>query len=69
MLNSLAEASDIVLIVEDNLGREVARLVHERQAKGSYIIPFGINNLPSGIYTYRLQTDTQILSKQMFIVK
>jgi hypothetical protein len=66
---SLLEASDVALIVEDNLGREVARLVKERQGKGTYTVPFDVRSLPSGIYTYRLQTDSQVLSKQMFIVK
>jgi hypothetical protein len=66
---SLLEASDVALIVEDNLGREVARLVKARQGKGTYTVPFDVRSLPSGIYTYRLQTDSQVLSKQMFIVK
>jgi hypothetical protein len=66
---SLAEASDVTLIVEDNLGREIVRLVKERQGKGTYTVPFDVHSLPSGIYTYRLQTDAQVLSKQMFIVK
>jgi hypothetical protein len=43
--------------------------VKERQGKGTYSVPFDVRSLPSGIYTYRLQTDSQVLSKQMFIVK
>lgn len=44
----------ISLKVFDVLGCEVAVLVNEIKHPGEYIIPWDANNLPSGVYYYRL---------------
>ena len=46
--------SDVKLSVYDILGREVAVLVNERKAAGTYEVNFDGNNLASGVYFYRL---------------
>ena len=48
-------ASTVRLAVYDLLGREVAVLVNERKAPGSYEVKFDGSSLSSGVYIYRLQ--------------
>jgi ligand-binding sensor domain-containing protein len=53
-------ASGVTLAVYDVLGRQVAVLVNERKAPGSYEVSFDGSGLASGVYVYRLtarQTD------------
>jgi hypothetical protein len=50
----LAGVSDAKLSVYDLLGREVAVLVNEREAPGSYSVKFDALGLASGVYFYRL---------------
>ena len=53
----LPEASNVRLAVFDFLGREVAMLVNERKAVGSYEIRFDASGFSSGVYLYRLTAD------------
>ncbi len=63
----ISEFRHVRLVVYDLLGREVAVLVDERKAPGSYEIQFDGSGLASGVYVYRLtagrfeQTRTMIL--------
>jgi len=50
----LSVASDVRLSVHDLLGREVAVLVNEKKAPGSYEVKFDGSGLASGVYLYRL---------------
>jgi hypothetical protein len=43
------------LSVYDLLGREVALLVNEKKAPGSYEVKFDASGLASGVYLCRLQ--------------
>jgi len=51
----IPELSLVTLTVYDVLGNEVATLVNEEKAVGSYEVEFDASNLPSGIYFYRIQ--------------
>jgi hypothetical protein len=62
-------ARDVSLIVYDLLGREVATLVHERQAPGSYEVRFDGLKLASGVYIYRLTAGSLVASKTMVLLK
>lgn len=64
------------LKIYDMLGNEIATLVDEYKAAGSYEVNFDTNNLPSGmqalasgIYIYRLTTDNYSESKKMMLLK
>ena len=48
------ERSDVKLVIFDNLGKEVMTLVNETQSAGNYEVKFNGENLPSGVYFYRL---------------
>jgi hypothetical protein len=53
----------------DITGKEIQRLVNERQTAGTYKITFDASELPSGIYFYRMTTPTFTESKKMVLVK
>ena len=51
------------------LGREVATLVKEQKAPGSYQVNFDTSALTSGIYFYRLQAGHFTETKKMLLMK
>jgi hypothetical protein len=62
-------ASDVNLVVYDILGREVAVLVKERKAPGTYEVKFDGSNLASGVYYVRLQSGDYSQVRPMVLVK
>ncbi len=65
----LSANSLVTLKVYDILGREVAMLVNERQAPGSYTMTFNAAGLPSGVYFYRLNTEKYSAIKKLLLLK
>jgi len=65
----IAKFGIVVLKVFDILGKEVATLVNESLQPGTYETTFDAGNLASGIYFYRLQTNSFLETKRMIIVK
>jgi uncharacterized repeat protein (TIGR01451 family) len=65
----LSEASDVRLAVYDMLGREVAVLLDGLQPAGRNTIAFQANNLPSGLYLYRIETPKGETAKLMNLLK
>ncbi len=61
--------SGVSLVVYDILGREVAVLVNERKAAGSYEVSFDGRGLASGVYLYRLQAGNFVETKKMMLLK
>ena len=61
--------SSVSLKVYDLLGREVATLINRRQNAGYYNATFNGTNLPSGVYFYRLQTETYSSTKKLLLLK
>jgi predicted GH43/DUF377 family glycosyl hydrolase len=67
--SQLPVASNVKLIVYDVLGREIAVLVNERRAAGSYQDGFDGTGLASGVYFYRLTAGSFIRSRTMLLLK
>lgn len=65
----LSEASDVRLAVYDILGREVAVLLDGLQPAGRNTVAFEANNLPSGLYLYRIETPKGETAKLMNLMK
>jgi len=61
--------SKVVLKVFDVLGNEIATLVNEEKAVGSYVVEFNSSELTSGIYFYKLQAGSFVEIKKMVILK
>lgn len=57
------------LVVYDILGKEVATLVNEPLAPGSYEVNFDAGNLTSGLYFYKLTSGTFTETKKMVLLK
>jgi hypothetical protein len=57
------------LVVYDLLGRQVAMLVDEYRAPGSYTVSFDGTNLASGVYIYRITAGQFTATKRMTLVK
>jgi hypothetical protein len=65
----LPESGHVKLSVYDLLGREVAVLVNEPLAAGSYSARFNAAGLASGAYVYFLRAGGQTLSRKLTILK
>jgi hypothetical protein len=59
----------VSLKVFDAMGREVATLVNERRAPGSYSVRFDANGLVSGVYFYRLQAGNFVETKKLLVLR
>jgi hypothetical protein len=66
---SLPEESDVSLKIYDMLGREVADLVSGRYSSGIHRISFDAQDLPSGVYVYKLNAGSFVAVKRMVIMK
>lgn len=65
----LPSAGYVTLKVFTILGREIKTLVNEFETPGSYSIEWDGAGMPSGIYFYRLSTDSFVDQKKMVLIK
>jgi len=59
----------VVLSVFNMIGEEVATLVNKNYQTGNYTVEFNANDLPSGIYLYRLSAGNFVSTKKMILMK
>jgi hypothetical protein len=64
-----AGSSHVTLTVYDMLGRELAVLVDERKAPGSYSVEFNASRLASGVYLYRLSAGSFVQARKMILTR
>lgn len=67
--NARGETQDVKLVVFDALGREVATLVNEKLAPGSYEVEFNGRNFLSGIYFFKLTAGEFTEVRRMILLK
>ncbi len=65
----IPELGFVSLKVYDALGKVVKTLVNENKPAGYYNVEFDGNDLPSGIYFYRLEAGEFTLTKRMILLK
>lgn len=65
----LPQSTYVDMKVYDSLGREVRTLVDSRQRAGDHIVAFNGDDLPSGVYLYRMITDGFTQVKKMLLLK
>jgi Secretion system C-terminal sorting domain len=65
----LSMNSFVTLKIYDVLGREVRRLIGERQPAGMHTLTFDAANLPSGVYFYRLSAGSFMQTKKLVLLK
>jgi hypothetical protein len=66
---TLPKATYVRLEVYDVLGRRIARLVDRNQPPGTYTLTFDGSDLAAGLYLLRMQTDSEVKTEQMLIVR
>lgn len=66
---TIPKSGKVKLEVFDNLGRLIKVLVEKTQNAGKYQVLFGGDNIPSGIYLYRLTTEQSSITKKMVLIR
>ena len=66
---SLTEASFVSLKIYDITGREVANLVEEYKAQGSYEVTFNASDLSSGVYFAKFEAGNTNIVKKLVLLK
>lgn len=65
----LDKDSDVTLEVFDILGRKVITLFSGQKVAGNHTVTFNTGNLSSGVYFYRLVTNSKVLVKKLTLIK
>ncbi|MDD3559224.1 MAG: T9SS type A sorting domain-containing protein, partial [Melioribacteraceae bacterium] len=66
---SISNSSLVNITVYDLLGRKIAELTNEKKEAGSYEVNFNAENLPSGLYIYKLTANENIVTKKMLLLR
>jgi hypothetical protein len=67
---SIASSNELVsLKVFDVLGNEIANLVNEKKPAGNYEATFNAQNIPAGVYFYRLKAGSFDQTRKMILIK
>ena len=66
---SISKESKVKVIVFDVLGREIKTLLEKDLQPGHYEINFDASDVTSGIYFYRVQSDLNVNTKKMILLK
>jgi hypothetical protein len=65
----LPEAAFVTLKIYDLLGNEIATLVNDNISAGMHNVAFDASSYPSGVYLYKIQAGTFIVTKKMVLLK
>jgi hypothetical protein len=65
----LPKKGHVVLKIYNTLGKEVAELINETKEEGTYSVTFNGENLPSGLYFYKIQIGEFVEVKKMLLLK
>ena len=55
--------------VYDLLGREITTLVNDEMPAGTHSVKFNAINIPSGVYIYRITTESFSEARKMIYLK
>ena len=66
---SIPEKSLTTLKIYDILGNEIATLLNEEKPAGYYELQFDASKLSSGVYLYKLQSNSFVQTKKMILLK
>ncbi len=65
----IPKSTNIKLTVYDITGKEISILANQKVSSGSYEVEFNGENLPSGVYFYKLETNDFIQTNKMILLK
>jgi hypothetical protein len=66
---NLSKTSNVNITVFDVLGSHITTLVNEKLGAGEYETEWNANNMPGGVYFYKLETESFTETKKMILVK
>ncbi|MDZ7765541.1 MAG: T9SS type A sorting domain-containing protein [Melioribacteraceae bacterium] len=66
---AIPQASDVKLSIYNVLGQKVAELINGFRAAGTYTVDWNAEQLSSGLYIYRLEAGSNVISKKMTLLK
>jgi photosystem II stability/assembly factor-like uncharacterized protein len=66
---SIVNSGEVKLVVYDIMGKEVQTLVNERLQHGTYTTQWNASNYTSGVYFYKMQTESFTETKRMILIK
>ncbi|MBO6586989.1 MAG: lamin tail domain-containing protein [Gracilimonas sp.] len=66
---SVSKSVPVTLTVYNVMGQQVAILVNETKPEGTYRVSWDAADMASGIYHYRLQAESQVMIRQMTLIK
>lgn len=66
---SALDNTQIKILIFDEQGKEVSKILDEKIKPGSYKIDWDGSNFPRGYYLYQVRVKSQVQSKKMFLVK
>ncbi len=66
---TIPQPSFLSIQIFDVLGKELETLINKEQNLGTYELPWNAKNLPSGVYFYRIQTESFTETKSMVLMK
>jgi hypothetical protein len=69
MLFDIPRQSNVEVTIFDILGRKIKVLVNELKQAGRYEVNFNANDLPSGVYFYRLISGNYVNAKKLLLLK
>ncbi|MCD6161254.1 MAG: T9SS type A sorting domain-containing protein [candidate division Zixibacteria bacterium] len=65
----IPEASHVAIDIYDMLGRKIETIVNDYKSAGVYKVNWNSNDIPSGVYFYRLKAGTLTEAKPMLLLK
>jgi len=65
----LPKAAYVILKVYTLLGKEIETLVSGELSAGEYTISFDASGLSSGVFFYKLQTNSFVQTRKMLLVR
>ena len=66
---ALYQPEQVNLRILNSIGQEAALLVNESKQAGEYNVRLDANDLPSGVYMYRLQAGEFVEAKKLLLLK
>ena len=61
--------ANVRINIYDNLGQEITTLIDEFQGDGEHQAQFNAENLPQGIYYYKIQIDNAFDCGKLLLIK
>jgi photosystem II stability/assembly factor-like uncharacterized protein len=66
---SIAQKGNVKLTIYNSIGQKISTIVNENKEAGSYSVLFNGENLPSGIYFYKLESGSFTQIQKMILLK